>query len=350
MGPRKAAARPTIAQIAERAGVSAGAVSYALNGRPGVSDETRARILAVAKEVGWVPSTAARALRGGGTATVGLVITREPQMLGIEPFFMSFVAGIESVISEQGYALLLQVTPDPHRELNTYREWWSARRVDGVFITDLSLDDARLDLLDELGLPAVVVGDPDHARGHTAVGSNDAGAAESAVTHLARLGHARIGHVTGPASFVHTRVRVDAMRAVASRLGVEVVPEVYSDYTLDSGAAAAVQLLDLAEPPTALVFHNDLMAVGAVRAARERGLSVPQDLSILAWDDSPLCVLSEPRLSALSRDIQSYGAEAAKALLDTIRAGGETTGSYLPSNAQLLERDSLAAPRRLPVG
>ncbi|BDZ60992.1 HTH-type transcriptional repressor CytR [Demequina sediminis] len=340
MAARKAQTRPTIALIAERVGVSPGAVSYALNGRPGVSDETRARILEVAREVGWVPSTAARALRGGGAATVGLVITREPQMLGIEPFFMSFIAGIEQVISEQGFALLLQVTPDPARETATYREWWSARRVDGIFLTDLTVDDPRLAILEDIGLPAVVVGDPAYAGGLTAVGSDDAGAAEQAVARLAQLGHRRIAHVAGPERFVHTLRRSEAMRAAGGRLGVEIVAEIHTDYTFDDGARACGALLNLERRPTAMVFDNDLTALGALRAARTRGVDVPRDLSLLAWDDSPLCSLTEPPLSALSRDVAAYGAEAARALLATVKGHDGALASSI-SIATLVDRGSL---------
>lgn len=342
MVARERHARPTIAQIAEKAGVSAGAVSYALNGRPGVSDETRARILQVADEIGWVPSTAARALRGGGAATVGLVITREPQMLGAEPFFMSFIAGIEQVISAEGYALLLQVTPDPDREMHTYRDWWSARRVDGIFLTDLKVDDTRLALLDEIGLPAVVVGDPAFAEGFPAVGSDDAGAAESAVARIAELGHRRIAHVAGPEGLVHTRTRSTAMRDAAARLGIDVVGEMYTDYTLESGMAAADFLLGSDAPPTAIVFDNDLTALGAMRAAAAKGIAVPQALSILAWDDSPLCQLSDPPVSALKRDVAEYGANAARALLAAVKAGGEAVADAPLSVPALVERGTLA--------
>lgn len=334
--------RPTIAQIAARTGVSAGAVSYALNGRPGVSEQTRERIIAVANELGWMPSNAARALRGGGTATIGLVITRDPAMLGVEPFFMSFVAGIEQVISDQGYALLLQVTPNPEREAKTYREWWSSRRVDGVFVTDLTVDDPRLDALDQLGLPAVVVGDPEHAGGHPAVWSDDAGAAHLAVHRLAELGHRRIAHVAGPREFVHTQVRSGAIAEAARRLGIESVGEINTDYTLEAGRAASEDLLNRAEPPTAIIFDNDLTALGAVRAARARGVSVPKDLSVLAWDDSPLCQLSEPPLSALSRNVSDYGAAAARALLALVKSGERN--SVATGAPQLIDRGSLAPP------
>ncbi|WP_152650656.1 LacI family DNA-binding transcriptional regulator [Demequina aurantiaca] len=345
MAMRKPPSRPTIAEIAKQSGVSAGAVSYALNGRPGVSDETRKRILEVAREVGWVPSTAARALRGGGTATLGLVITREPDVLGIEPFFMSFVAGIEKVISARGYALLLQVTPDPERELQTYREWWSARRVDGIFVTDLAIDDQRLPIINEIGLPVVVVGDPAFSDGLPAVGSDDAAAANAAMERLAELGHKRVAHIAGPERFVHTHVRSDAMARAGERLGIQVVAEVNTDYSVAAGTAACHQLLDGANPPTAMVFDNDLTAIGAVRAATGRGVEVPGQLSVLAWDDSPLCELTVPALSALSRDVSAYGADAATMLLNVVNGSAEVK-SVRSSVARLVDRGTLGpAPR-----
>lgn len=341
MAMRKPPQRTTIAEIAKLTGVSVGAVSYALNGRPGVSDETRKRILDVANELGWVPSTAARALRGGGTATLGLVITREPDVLGIEPFFMSFVAGIEKIISDRGYALLLQVTPDPVRELQTYRDWWSARRVDGIFVTDLAIDDQRLPIIDEIGLPVVVVGDPEYSGGLPAVGSDDAAAANAAMERFAELGHRRVAHIAGPQRFVHTRVRSDAMAEAGRRLGIDVAAEVNTDYSVGGGAAACLQLLDGDNPPTAMVFDNDLTAVGAVRAAASRGVEVPRELSVLAWDDSPLCELTVPALSALSRDVSAYGADAATMLLSVV-AGEVDVKSVRSSVARLVDRGTLA--------
>lgn len=330
---------PTISEIAERAGVSAGAVSYALNGRPGVSEETRARIVRIADEIGWVPSSAARALRGGGALTVGLVITREPAVLRVEPFFMSFVAGIEQVISARGYALMLHVTPDTRQALATYQQWWSSRRVDGVFLTDLTLDDERLGLVQDIGLPAVAVGDPLYAGESPAAWSDDARIAETAVKWFADLGHRSIGHVTGPASYVHTRVRSEAMRRECQRLGIDLVAEIATDYTYASGTEACETLLTLQQRPTAIVFDNDVTALAGVRAVVAAGLRVPEDMSILAWDDSPLCELSDPPLSALSRDVSAYGGEAATILLELIEKGASS--SVKASDAALVIRKSV---------
>lgn len=321
--------------------MSAGAVSYALNGRPGVSAETRKRVRQVAEEVGWTPNNAARALSGVGAATVGLVITRPASVLGIEPFFMSFVAGIEEVLAHSDIALLLQIAKHADSELDTYQRWWSARRVDGVFVTDLRVADPRIKRLEDLGLPAVVVGDPQHAAPLPAVWSDDAEAARQAMRHLAGLGHSRIAHIAGPAHLVHTVIRSRALRKAGRECGISRIVEVYADYTLDSGAQATRALLSGPDAPTALVLDNDLMAVAAVQVTRELALNVPGDLSILAWDDSTLCRLTSPPLSALSRDVAAYGADAARLLLEVI--AGRSPRSVRSSVARLIDRGSVGA-------
>src|SRR4051812_48906476 len=139
--------RPTISDVAAKAGVSKGAVSFALNDRPGVAPETRDRILAVARELGWTPSHRARALAASRALAVGLVIARPPETLGADPFFPRFIAGIESALARLGQSLLLQVVPDLDRELAGYRRLASEGRVDGVFLTDLRVDDPRPALL-----------------------------------------------------------------------------------------------------------------------------------------------------------------------------------------------------------
>ena len=124
--------RPTIADIARRAGVSKGAVSYALNGQPGVSEATRQRILAIAEEIGFNPNSAARALSGAAANAVGLALCRPARILGVEPFFMELISGVEAELSARSYALTLQVVADQDAEIAVYRRWWGERRVDGV--------------------------------------------------------------------------------------------------------------------------------------------------------------------------------------------------------------------------
>src|SRR5690349_5991554 len=138
--------RVTIADVARAAGVSPGAVSFALNDRPGVADETRERIRAIAAELGFTPSHRGRALSASRALAVGLVIARQPETLSADPFFPAFIAGIEKTLATHGQALLLQVVPDQESERRSYETLAASGRVDGVFLTDLHVDDPRPDL------------------------------------------------------------------------------------------------------------------------------------------------------------------------------------------------------------
>src|SRR5258708_1118179 len=146
------ARRPTIADVARHAGVSKGAVSFALNGRPGVAESTRQRILVSADELGWRPSQRARSLSVSRAFTLGLIIARNPALLGSDPFFPSFIAGVETVLSERGQSLLLQVVGTAAEEELGYRRLAADSRVDGVFLIDLRRQDSRIALVAELGL------------------------------------------------------------------------------------------------------------------------------------------------------------------------------------------------------
>jgi DNA-binding LacI/PurR family transcriptional regulator len=332
--------RPTIVDIARLAGVSKGTASYALNGRPGVAERTRARVLAAAEELGWRPSSVARALSVPRVQTVGMVIDRPARTLGIEPFFMELISGVQAVLSGAGVALLTQVAETPHGEIELLRTWWGERRVDAVFLLDLRSDDPRVPVLVELGLPAVVIGGPGHHDGLPGVWSDEVAPIRSAVRYLAGLGHRRIGHVAGRPEFLHTDVRVTAFRDTGRELGLETV-SVHTDYTGGQGAAATRSLLSGTARPTALLYDNDVMAVAGAAVAQEMRIPVPAGLSLIAWDDSPLCELVHPPLSALSRDIAGYGADAARTLLAA--ADGDRIDDFQAPPARLVVRGSTGA-------
>ncbi|MER7456254.1 LacI family DNA-binding transcriptional regulator [Micromonospora sp. NPDC126480] len=336
--------RPTIADVARRAGVSKGAVSYALNGQPGVSEATRQRILAVAAEIGFSRSSAARALSGATSDAVGLALCRPARTLGIEPFFMELISGVEAELSARSYALTLQMVADQDAEIAVYRRWWGERRVDGVLVCDLRTDDRRVPALAELGLPAVVIGGPGGTGELANVWSDDAAALVETVEYLVALGHRRIARVGGLPELLHTAIRTEAFTEVCRRLDLADAVTVTSDYTGEEGARATRRLLSSPARPTAVVYDNDVMAIAGLSVAQEMGLAVPTDLSIVAWDDSPLCRLVHPPLTALGRDIPAYGAHAARQLLAVI--GGATVGGVQDETAHLTPRGSTAAPPR----
>ncbi|HEY3505654.1 MAG TPA: LacI family DNA-binding transcriptional regulator [Actinocatenispora sp.] len=313
--------RPTILDIARVAGVSKGAVSYALNGRPGVSAATRARILGIAEDLGWVPSSAARALSSDRADAVGLVAFREPELLATEPYFMRVVAGIEETLAGRGTALLLTTVGDAATELDTYRWWWIGRRVDGVLLLDMRTDDPRPDLLRELNAPAVVLGAQHEYPGLPSTRVDDHDAMMRAVGHLVEHGHRRVARISGPRSLAHAALRTryfdEACRAL---LGCEQV-QLETDYTAREGLAATRTLLDGPHPPTAIVYDNDVMAVAAVSELTSAGVRVPADLAVLAWDDSPLCELVRPAVTAFGHDVTAEAGAAAGLLLARIANG-----------------------------
>lgn len=336
--------RPTINDVARAAGVSKGAVSFALNDKPGVAPHTRQRILDVARDLGWTPSTRARALSASQAFAVGLVIMRPPETLRSDQFFISFISGAEAVLSEQGIALLLQVVPDHDRERQAYRRLADEGRVDGVFVTDLFVDDSRPTLLSHIQLPAVVVGPQASAGGLPAVGIDDAPGITAAVEHLVALGHTRIAHVAGPARMVHGRSRRAAWAAALERAGLPAGPCIEADFSAESGAAATRTLLDLADRPTAIVFANDLMATAGLSVATVRGLDVPGDLSITGYDDTEITAHLQPPLTTVTSDAIAWGRAAATRLLEVVR-GTPLTAVSLPP-AQLVVRGS-TGPARL---
>jgi DNA-binding LacI/PurR family transcriptional regulator len=335
--------RPTIADIARRAGVSKGAVSYALNGLPGVSEATRQRVVAIAEEIGWRPNSAARALSGAPSNMIGMVLPRPARILGVEPFFMELISGVEAELSARSYALTLQVVADQATEVALYRRWWGERRVDGVLVCDLRVDDPRIPVLEQLGLAAVVIGEPAGSGALSSVSTDEWAAVQEAVGYLAALGHRRIARVGGLPELLHTDVRTHAFTAARDSYGLIPVETVLTDYTGEDGARATRRLLSNPARPTAILYDNDVMAIAGLAVAREMGLSVPADVSLVAWDDSVLCRLVHPPLTAMSRDIPAYGAHAARRLLSVM--GGGPVAAERDEPAHLIPRGSTGPPR-----
>ncbi|MGD9957924.1 LacI family DNA-binding transcriptional regulator [Nocardioides sp.] len=334
--------KPTINDVARRAGVSKGAVSFAFNNRPGISAETRERILNAARELGWSPSRRARALSVSRALAVGLVMARPPETLRADPFFPSFIAGLEGELSHHGYALLLQVVPEHETEQESYRRLAREGRVDGVLVTDLYVDDARPALLAELGLPAVIVGPALGEAFWPAVGVDDGPGVAAAVEHLLAQGHTRIAHVAGPGAMVHGQSRRRAWAQALTDAGLPAGDCVETDFSAEAGSQATRELLDLATPPTAIVYANDLMAIAGLAVAVGRGIEVPRQLSLVGYEDTELAAHMQPPLTTVSTDVIGWGRAAAKRLLELIEDRPATETHLQPP--RLVVRGSTAAP------
>jgi DNA-binding LacI/PurR family transcriptional regulator len=335
--------RTTIQDVARLAGVSNGAVSLALSGQAGVAESTRERIIAVADELGWRPSIGARALLSSRAFAVGLILARDPELLGADPFFPSFIAGVESKLAARRYALVLQVVPDdPRAEAEAYRRLAQEGRVDGVFLTDLHRDDRRIELVNKLELLAVAIGRPSPAASIPAVGIDDRVGVRDAVRHLLSLGHQRIAFVGGTPGYVHSASRLAAFRQAHRQAGVVPGRVVTGDFTGAGGAAATARLLDGPDRPTAIVYANDLMAIAGMSVAAQRRIDVPGDLSVVGFDDIALAAHMNPPLTTVRQDVPSWGRVAAETLLSLVE-GREVASTALPP-PQLVLRATTAPP------
>jgi len=273
---------------------------------------------------------------------VGLVLARPARLLGAEPFFMEFIAGIEERLTERGLSVLLHVVGTHDAETTAYRRWAARHLVDAVLLVNRTADDPRPAVLREIGLPTIVVGEPAPGTDMPAVRSDDAGAMEEALAHLLDLGHRHIARISGPESLLHTKARTAALLAGCRAAGVEPVV-LEGDYSEESGAKLTAALLGLEQRPTAILYDNDVMAVAGLNTAKEFGVAVPDELSLVAWDDSTLCRLATPALTTMSVDVHQFGTSVAESVLELID-GTPVAERWSPAAALVQRGTSAPAP------
>lgn len=251
---------------------------------------------------------------------IGLVFRRPYRIFGIEPWLTELVLGIEDTVTPHGLAVAMHVAPDTAGELRLWRRWIADRSVAAILVTDVLEGDQRLHELAAADLPVLQLGrEPGEDTVLPAVLTHQATTALAGLTALADLGHRRIGVITGPSDLRHTRLRQSALRAECDRLGIE-LRTAEGTYEPESGRLATEQLLDTFAP-TALFYDSDTMAVAGLDVARERGIAVPAELSVLAWNDTGASRLSDPPLSVISTDVHAMGATVGRALLALLDHG-----------------------------
>jgi LacI family transcriptional regulator, repressor for deo operon, udp, cdd, tsx, nupC, and nupG len=329
-----------IAAVARRAGVSTATVSRALRGLPNVSEPTRERVLAAARELDYVVSPTASRLASGQTRSIGVVAP----YLG-RWFFGQVLSGAEEVLRAAGYDVLLYALPDDAARADFFARLPLRRRVDGVLVLTLPVDEAEVDVLLGLAVPIGSVGVP--APGISCIGIDDRAAARTAVTHLVNLGHEAIALIGGgPSEPIHFTVpndRLAGYRDAMADAGLP-VPEGYQadgGFTYAGGEAAMAGLLALPRPPTAVFAESDEMAMGAMRATRRAGLRCPGDVSVIGFDDHELAELVE--LTTVAQPVAEQGRLAAQVLLEGI-AGAPAVTRQLPT--RLVLRSTTSPPGR----
>ncbi|WP_410515046.1 LacI family DNA-binding transcriptional regulator [Paenibacillus sp. BR2-3] len=333
----------TIYDIAKKTGYSPTTVSKAFNNYSDVREKTRQDILRTAREMGYVPNAHARTLTTKKSWTIGILFV-ESTGVGIRhPFFSAVIESFKQVAVAKGYDLMF-ISKDVGGKQSGYLENCRIRGVDGVvvFLSDY-VDPYFQELLDS-DLPTVIL-DFETAQSHTVCSDNSAGALQ-AMEYLVSLGHRRIAHISGGMNtFPGSRRQLGYEKALEQwdlerRESYIVTGEFY---TLEGGYEAMKQLLQLPEPPTAVFASGDLLALGAIMAAKDSGLNVPRDISVVGYDDIDLAKYITPALTTVRQDTALLGSQAAEVLFDTING---TLNGYkaLVLPTEIIVRASCAPP------
>lgn len=336
-------ARTTIRDIASGAGVSVATVSRVLNAHPDVAASTREKVLEYVRANGYTANRTARKLAGGATGLIGLTVPFvHPQ------YFAQIVEGAAEALFDRDARFVMCPTLHEHdREVSILERVMHGTTDGAMLILPSETDDELRHLLKE-DFPFVVV-DPARPLSEeipTVSAANWAGG-RSAVEHLVSLGHRRIGVIGGPSGWLATVDRLAGYRSALGAAGVPVDGGLvrFSDFTIEGGYRAALDLLRTTSPPTAIFAFNDDMAVGAVRAATERHLQVPDDVSIVGFDDVELASHVTPKLTTVRQSLHEMGRLAA-GLLSRLIDGQPVDAPRIELATRLIVRDSTAPPHR----
>jgi LacI family transcriptional regulator len=306
----------TIAEVARAAGVSVSTVSHVVNGTRYVSPETAKLVNDAIDKIGYSPNTLARSLKLASSSSVGLAISALSN-----PYFSDIICAVEAECARLGLMVFLADTQDdPDKEFAVIQALHQ-RRVDGIIFAPSAEPARALEYLLHRGLPCVLI-DRMADRRFDQIGVDNVNAMDTLVDHVAAKGHRRIAFVAGQPGFATTVERIAGFHAALESRGIDIQPDwvVTGNATTASAATAAHRLLAQAHPPSAIVTGNNLATIGVMRAVRELGLTVPDDLSLVGIDDFEWANLFEPRLTLVEQPCTELGRQAAALLVERIAA------------------------------
>jgi LacI family transcriptional regulator len=304
-------------QIAKLSGVSRSTVSRVVNNDPNVSMVTREKVMQVVKRVNYTPNAAARGLAAGRTHVLGLVIPTGVAALFTDPYFPILIQGVSSACNAREYSVMLWLA-EPEYERRQIRQIMYSGLVDGVIVSSMLLNDSLVQALSEGDLPFMLVGRHPTNANASYVDADNIGGAREAVTHLLRLGRTRVATITGPQNVIAGADRLAGYLAALRDRGVVSDPGLIAegDFT-EAGSYRAMQQL-MARRPDAVFAASDIMAFGALRALREAGLRVPEDVAVVGFDDLPRPMVTFPFLTVAAQPAFEIGQRAVAMLLDRI--------------------------------
>lgn len=331
---------PTIIDVARESGVSYSTVSRVLNGYEFVKPTTREKVLQAASKLGYVPNQQARSLAGGRSNLIGILVP------GLNNGYISeIIHGIDQELEKSDYNLILYTTRRHHGRESNYVATIMNGAADGLVLVVPLISTSYLEALHEQHFPYVLIDQADNTGKSSFVNATNWQGAYDATQYLIKLGHRRIGFVTGLTGLNSTVDRFEGYRAALSDQGLLVQSELIAegDFWERGGYMAAQKLLDLPQRPTAIFASNDLSAFGALEAVRQRGLRVPEDVSVIGFDNIPQSSAVYPKLTTVHQPLEQMGQVAVKMLLEHI-ANRERDPDRVTLATQLIVRDSCQPP------
>ncbi len=334
----------TIFDVAQASGVSYSTVSRVLNGFQHVKADTRKRVLEAAQDLGYTANLQARSLAGGKSKIIGVLVP------SLDNSYITAVChGIDQELASLGYDLMLFTTHRKEGKENQYVNTIANGLSDGLLlmvplIASPNLETSYLKVLREKNFPYVLIDQTDSEDKSSVVDSNNWQGAYEAIKHLINLGHKRIGFTTGVMAINAAKERLDAYKAALKAHDIEIDERFIIEAGFDSedGYIAAQQLLSLNKRPSAIFASNDLSAFGVMDAIRNKGLSIPEDISIIGFDDIPQASVTYPKLTTVKQPLEQMGREAVKLLLEQIEQPEKPVRRVTLATA-LIKRDSCQA-------
>lgn len=324
----------SIKDVAEKAGVSPSTVSRVLANNPRISPQTSERVRMVLKEMNYHPNEIARSLVRQRSRTLGLILPNAIDQFFLNPFFPEVLRGISQSARKLGYDLFLSTASQGLNDVERLDQMVQSKRVDGVILLTVKLDDPLLKHVQDTHVPAVLIGRSPGQSMVASINNDNKKAGYDATMHLLRLGHQRIGFIGGSPELILTIDRLAGYAQALSDGNVRFDPQLVTseEFLEEGGYTGMMKLLALPTRPSAIIASDDVLAFGAMRAAGELGYHIPQDFAIVGFNDIPLAKIANPPLTTMNVHIFELGEGATTMLIDQIanRPGRSTESQIVP--------------------
>lgn len=336
--------------VADLAKVSTGTVSRVINGVPLVSEEARTAVLSAIEQLGYIPNTAAQSLAQGKTRNILVAfLDKNPILPSTWQYELPILQAINDYLHLNGYSVQIAIHSTERRlDSALFKDVIYNKSIDGmILLTSFALDESFIGALGESGIPTVFIGNGPYWFDGNQIGSailfDNFNIIQTAFNFLHSLGHERIGFITGSDGHIHSQIRLKAFTEILSKTFKDLMRDdcvFHGDYTINSGFGALYSFYKKPQPPTAIICANDLMAIGAMKAADELGLRVPQDISIVGFDNIEVASFYSPSLTSIKIPSYELGKQGAEILLESIKNGKTRETITLPT--ELIVRKSVS--------